>query len=156
LDLSSLSIKNLDYIQEQERLVSFETDVKKITYTLDQKTDTQILKEISVSLMVSQEESTPLTGYFLSEIPTQGSITTTLLILMASGLIGYLFYIKKQRGKEASLEFLGKAEQVKTLQKEGKTEDANKLYEALKLEYLGLSKKQKSQVFKEIKHLTKQ
>jgi len=155
LDLSSLSIKNLDYSPEQEGLVSFETDVKKITYTFEQKLDPQILKEISISLIISQEESVPLTGYFLSEIPTQGSTTATLLILLASGLIGYLFFVKQQQRKEISLEFLEKAKQVKVLQKEGKTDEANKLYTGLKVEYLGLSKEQKSEVFKAIKHLTK-
>jgi hypothetical protein len=156
IDLSSLAIKNLDYTPEQEGLISFKTDTKKITYTLEQKLDTQILKEITISLIVSQEESTLLTGYFLSEVPTQGSTLATFLMMIASGLIGYLFYIKQQQQKEVSLEFLKKAKQVKLLQEEGKTLEATELYNDLKVEYLGLSKNQKHEVFKEIKHLTKQ
>ena len=155
LNLNSLSVKNLDYTPEQEGLISFETDTKKITYTLDQKLDTQILEEIAVSLIVFQEETISLTGYFLSEIPEQGSVFVIFLVFMASGLIGYLLYIKQQQKKEVSLDFLIKAQQVKTLQKEGKQEEADRLYDALKVEYISLSKDQKSKVFKEIKHLTK-
>jgi hypothetical protein len=154
LDLSSLSIKNIDYTPEQEGLVSFETDTKGITYTLNQKLDTQILKEISVSLIISQEESIPLTGYFLSNVPTEGPTFATFLILVLSGLMGYLFFIKQQQKKAVSLEFLGKAKQVKDLQKEGKTSKANALYDQLKIEYLSLSKDQKHEVFKKIKHLS--
>ncbi len=155
LNLDSLLVKNMDYTPEQEGLISFETDTKKIIYTFDQKLDPQILREISISLIALQEESTMLTGYFLSEIPGEGSSMATFLILVASGLIGYLFYIKQQQKKEVSLEFLLKAKQVKTLQKEGKAEEANKLYDILKIEYLGLSKDQKHEVFKEIKTLSK-
>lgn len=156
LDLNSLSIKNLDYSPEQEGLVSFETDTKQILYTLDQKLELGILKEISISPVVILEESTPLTGYFLSNVPTSGSSFATILILVASGLIGYLFFIKQQQKKTVSLEFLGKAHQVKVLQKEGKADEANSLYEKLKIDYLGLSSDQKHEVFKEIKNISKQ
>ncbi len=156
LDLSSLIMKNIDYTPEQEGLVSFETDTKKITYTFNQKLDTQTLSLISVSLISLQEETTPLTGYFLSSVPTTGSSIATYLVLIASGLIGYLFFVKQQQKKQISLEFLEKAKQVKLLQKDGKPEEANKLYDQLKIEYLGLSDNQKREVFQEIKHLTKQ
>lgn len=160
LDLSSLSIKNLDYTKEQDDLISFETDTKKITYILDQKIDPQILKEISVSLIAVQPKTDSLTGYFLSEIPYSssktGSAMAMFLILAASGLIGYLLYIKQKQKTELSLNFLSRAQKVKELQKNGKTEEAETLYNELKIEYLGLSKEQKSKVFREIKHLTKQ
>ena len=155
LDLSSLIMKNIDYTPEQEGLISFETDTKKITYTFNQKLDTQTLSLISVSLISLQEETTPLTGYFLSSVPTTGSSIATYLVLIASGLIGYLLFVKQQQKKQISLEFLEKAKQVKLLQKDGKPEEANKLYDQLKIEYLGLSDNQKREVFQEIKHLTK-
>ncbi|MBS3088076.1 hypothetical protein J4226_05785 [Candidatus Pacearchaeota archaeon] len=156
LDLSSLIMKNIDYTPEQEGLISFETDTKKITYTFNQKLDTQTLSLISVSLISLQEETTPLTGHFLSSVPTTGSSIATYLVLIASGLIGYLFFVKQQQKKQISLEFLEKAKQVKLLQKDGKLEEANKLYDQLKIEYIGLSGSQKREVFQEIKHLTKQ
>lgn len=155
LDLTSLSVKNFDYTPEQEGLISFESDTEKISYTIDQKLDANILKEISISLVTSQEKSVSITGYFLSSVPSGGSTIASLLIILASGLIGYLFFIKQKQGKEVSLSFLEKAKQVKALQKEGKIEEADKMYGDLKVEYMSLSKGQKHKVFKEIKHLTK-
>ncbi len=155
LDISSLLIKNIDYTIEQEGLISFGTGTKKITYTFNQKLEPQILSEISLSLIIPQKESIPLTGYFLSSIPSQGSTLATFLIILASGLIGYLLFIKQQQRKEVSLDFLKKAKQVKVLQKQNKIKEAGFLYDQLKVDYLGLSNEQKHEVFKEIKHLTK-
>lgn len=155
IDLSSLSVKNLDYATEQEGLISFETDNKKIIYTLDQELDAQILNEITISLIALEESQTQLTGYFLSEVPSGGSIAATLSILLISGLVAYLLYMRQQRQKQVSLDFLERAREVRSLQKQGQNEKANKLYESLKSEYSLLSKDQKRKVFEQIKHLTK-
>ena len=41
-----IKIKNLDYTEEKYGLFSFGTDVKVITYILDDKTDVQVLNQI--------------------------------------------------------------------------------------------------------------
>ena len=154
LDLASLIIKNGDYTPEQEGLTSFKTDVKKITYTFNQKLEAQVLSQITISLIVTQEESMPLTGYFLSNVPTSGSSVATILIFIASIMVGYLLFIKQQQKKEISTEFLSRAHKVKVLQQQGKTDEADKLYDNLKAEYIGLSEDQKHEVFKGIKNLS--
>jgi len=140
---------------EKENLISFETDTKKITYTLDEEIDIQILKEISISLLEFPEDSNYLTGYFLSSVPSGGSTAAAFLIMTALGLVGYLFFIKQQQSKAVSLEFISKAKKVKRLKSEGKSEEASSLYNELQSDYLGLSSSQKHEVFKEIKHLHK-
>jgi hypothetical protein len=155
LDLNSLSIKNFEYTPEKEGLTSFQPNTEKITYTLEGRLDTNILKEISISPIFPKEEETQITGYFLSEVPSGGSTIAAFLIILSSGLIGYLFYIKQQQRREISMDFLKKAHEVKNLQNSGKLEEATKLYNELKIEYISLSKDQKHKVFEEIKQLTK-
>ena len=66
-----------------------------------------------------------------------------------------LIYIKKFRPTESVSLFLEKARKVKTLQKNGKENEANALYEHLKKDYTNLSAHEKSLVFKEVRKLHK-
>lgn len=155
LNLDSLDIKNLDYTQEQENMISFETDSKKITYIIDEQLDSQILGSSSLSLVKFPEESTSLTGNFILNIPFKGSLSVTLLMLVAFSLAGYLFFVKQQQRKEISAGFLEKAREVKRLQKEGNIKEAARLYDSLKVEYVSLSEKQKREVFNKIQEMSK-
>jgi len=155
VDASELDIKNFEYAPEKDNLVSFSSDTKQITYVVDKKLETEILNLISIAPVTVLEESTQLTGYFLSDISSSTSIGATLLIIAILGLFGYLMYMKRSTVTDSTIAFLEKARKIKELQKNGKDNEASQLYDSLKVEYVELSEKEKSKVFKEVKKLHK-
>ncbi|MCK4997504.1 hypothetical protein KAS08_04315 [Candidatus Pacearchaeota archaeon] len=150
-----IKIKNLDYTEEKYGLFSFGTDVKVITYILDDKTDVQVLNQIILSPVKISQDSNMLTGYFLSEIPNSGSLGMTLLVLMVCSLVIYLTVMKKKQQQYSIASFLQKARKVKGLQSKGSHDEANSLYNSLQLDYASLTEDEKSKVFNKISHLHK-
>lgn len=155
LNSENIKMKNGEYTPEKENLFSFNTDTKKISYTTDEKISAQTLESVLLVPATITTESTKFTGFFLSNVSSSGSLWMSLLVVSLLGLTGYLFYIKKFRPTESVILFLEKARKVKSFQKEGKTEEANSLYENLKRDYSSLSEEEKSKVFKEVKKLHK-
>ena len=145
----------MDYSEEKYGLFRFDTDVKIITYILNEKVDVQILNKIILSPIQIIEDSGMLTGYFLSEIPDSGSLGMTLLVLMACSLVVYLAVMKRKQQSHSITSFVDKAQKVKGLQKKGKLGEANSLYSSLQLDYVSLSDEEKSKVFSKISHLHK-
>jgi len=153
----TLKIKNTNYAEQGTGLIVFEADTKEITYTIDKKLESSQLETINIAPVEIAQQSTLMTGYFLTELPNPGSWGITILIILAISLVLYLTKIKKYTPEnETVTSFLQKAHEIKQLQQNGETEKANYLYDSLKVEYATLSKKEKTQVFEQVKNISTQ
>jgi len=155
-----ISADSLDFIEGapsilEDSIVSFETDTKKVTYLAEKSLSTSVVQEISIVPTKLVEENSPFTGYFLSEIPSSGSFGIGVLVLITASLIGYMIYMRKNKDGDIVKIFLNKAKKVKELQNQGKSKEANSLYNTLKIDYMDLTQKEKSKVFQEIKQIAK-
>ena len=156
LEGPKIKLKNSDYNKEKENLVSFDGQTKKISYLIEKKLSTDALDGIKISAISIAEKGQSITGYFLS-LPGTDSIGTTFLLIVASTLGIYLIYIRRKKQGESDIisDFISKARTVKKLSRQGKTEEASRLYRSLQSDYLSLSPEEKRRVFKEVRSLSK-
>jgi hypothetical protein len=153
--IENIDMQSKGYEEIGLNMYKFETDTKVITYLIEEELDPQILNDIEINLIKIPEESTPITGYFLSNVSGSGSIGIAILIVFAISLVIYLTIMKNKNQEEEISEFIKKARNVKKLWKSGQNAEAGKLYESLKSDYIGLSQEQKTKVFNKISNLHK-
>lgn len=154
VNYEDITIENNGYQELSNYLLEFEPDTKKIAYTINDEIEPEVLEDIMISLVKHPQEQTTITGNSISNLASPG-LGITILVLIAFSLVFYLFVLKKKHSDEEVTSFIAKAQEVKNLQKSGNHDEANKLYESLKLDYISLPQETKSKVFSKISHLHK-
>jgi hypothetical protein len=151
---SEISMNNLNYKTPKEGpLFVFESDVKKISYSMPKRVDASLLKEIKISPVVIEsnaQKSSFITGYAVFENGKGEQITMVILFLT---VIGLSFYFIQFRRKKETLPILEKIYRLEDMKKKGL--DISEEYKLIKEEYKSLDDKQKRIVFKELKELLK-
>lgn len=154
INYEDIIMKNTGYKKLSNYMLEFESDTKKISYTIDGEVDPEVTDNILISLVKHPEDKSSITGNSIVNLATPG-LSITILVLVVSSLVVYLIIMKKKHSDEEVSSFIAKAKEVKNLQKSGKHEEAIKLYESLKLDYIALPQESKSKVFNKISHLHK-
>jgi len=154
---SQISIQNLDYnIIKSDPVISFDSDTKKIIYSINKRISSDSLNKIKISLIRINKEEDKITGFFVLNTENKASLEIfgiVFLIIVFFILVFYFLYINKKKKNTKRREIEKKIEGIKEFLEKGDAENAKKIYDELKKEYQKLSKKQKAEIYEKIKKL---
>ncbi len=151
---SEMKIINLEYdVVKDDPVLAFNSDTKKIVYYLSKEISPSLLDDILIAPINVREVEEPskITGKFILEFGQGGSTGIIVLSVLALILMVYFLKIKREPSLKHVLEIIEDIKRSKDLLKEGKEEEALKLYADAKRRYRLLDKKEKDAVMESIK-----
>ncbi len=146
-------------IVKEDPILSFDSDIKKIGYTINKKINLKNIEEIVILpiKIYTENKQTKLVGFTIfgdgkiEDLPYETWLILIFIILGAT----YYFLTKKNNEKEKITEINALIKKGKIEKKEGKIEKLKKTYVEIKKRYDSLEEKEKEKIFKKIKKLHK-
>ncbi len=152
---SEMKILNLEYeIIKDDPVLSFNSDIKSISYYLSKEVATNSLEDILISpVKINVEESSKITGNSIFNGESKNPFGIIVLALFATILAVYLLKIKKEPKLKPLLTIIEDIKKSKELLKEGKEKEALNLYNNAKERYKDLNEKEKRMVMKSMNNI---
>jgi hypothetical protein len=153
-NLGEVSFVNSNNEEIGDNLVSFQTDIKSLTYYFNEKKSFDLMKESKLIFLEVEESEekidNSLTGYSIlnSDYKSYFGLSLGLLFLFFIG--GYLFYMRKNNPSEPELKIFERIKKGKKLIEDNKLNDSFGIYNSINIEYKQLNKKSKSKVYPKI------
>jgi len=153
-----INFENSAYdVVKEDPIVSFNSDVKQITYSLDKEVSMSSLKETkSVFITIFEEDKggSGITGHFINIGDVDGTyIGAGIGVLIIGILLFYLFYLRKNKPSQKCMDIKNLIYSSRNSLNNGDLKESIKTYKEIKEKYNHLEKKDKSKVYNELQGL---
>jgi hypothetical protein len=156
---SEIDIETEHRVIKEDPILSFNSDVEKIIYTINKRINFDVLKEAKIVFLYlydeeEKETTDGITGYFsFGDLGRTGYVGIIIGIIIIVALAVYFLYLRKNKPSELFLKIQKNTEKALDFLKKENLKKAKKIYESLKIYYRGLDKKEKKKVYKQIDFL---
>ena len=153
---SDLKINDIQYEIIKDDVVAFYSDAKKISYSINKKTNFDAIKEVQltpVRIQTPEHKKSLITGGFLFESSPTTSYGIIIVIVFFIFLGLYLVYFLKNKNSEKVIPLIEKIEKIKEMKKEDNLNEINLMYQSLKEDYRMLNERQRKIVLHKIDEL---
>lgn len=153
---SEMKVINLEYsVIKDDPVLSFNSDTKTIAYSLNKEIAVSSLDDIILApiKIISEEETSNITGKFIFESEQGGSVGIIVLALFALTLAIYFLKIKKEPSLKPVLAIVEDIKKSKDLLKKGQEKEALELYNDARNRYKMLNNSEKEAVMESMKNM---
>lgn len=157
--VSAINFMDSNYeVLKEDPIVSYSTDTKEISYTLDKNIDMSRLKDISLVILFNGDEPTGkniFTGYAIAgDILSSGKGIFWIFIIAVSIFGIYFLYLKRLKRKINSLKPISdKIANASSAVSSGNIAHAKKIYALIAEEYKKLPERDRKALYPRIKEL---
>ncbi|HJX50578.1 MAG TPA: hypothetical protein VJ438_03895 [Candidatus Nanoarchaeia archaeon] len=154
---SELKIMNLEYsVVKDDPIISFNSNTPEIIYYVNKEVGLDSFDDTLISplkLLDNETKGSRITGNSILNFGSKGSWGIIALAIFAFILGVYFLKIKNESSIKPVLKIMEDLKKVKEFIKEGKEEEANRIYSLIKEKYKLLSEKEKEFVVEGIENM---
>ncbi|MBR9704693.1 hypothetical protein GOV12_04725 [Candidatus Pacearchaeota archaeon] len=154
---SDIIFKSGDFdVLEDDPVISYTPDVKKISYLLDRKVSMNNLRKIQFVLIYEQSEDDAdssgfgITGYFFNISENKNYLGIIIGIVFIFGLLFYFLYSKNNKHSEGFNNIVLKLEKIIGFLEKEEVNKSENLYKEISKDYKFLDDKERKKIFKKI------